>query len=454
MQKKSGHGSFCRSLGGRVQQDFAESIAAPAVKRECKPVHSFRFVLQALVGGAVFLGLIWVFFGGGSTVVASTTATHEEWIAAETAGSARIPSIWRHETINNGDAAITVLSRLGFPFAEISAMIDAAKPVYSLRQVVAGRSIIRQDSGDATHVYYPVDGKRVLHLSSHGKAWMAALESRIVSTRQSVFQGEISENLFADAARAGMDDRTTMNLVDIFAWDVDFVRDLRKGDRFRVLLEERFDRQGMLLDRVIQAAEFINQGHVFRAVRYKLANGRVDYFTPQGKSLRKTYLKSPVKFTRISSRFRLRRKHPILGYTRAHRGVDYAAPTGTPIHAVGDGRVRYVGWKGGYGRFILIQQTNSNHSTAYAHLSRYAHGIRRGIRVRQGQIIGYVGMRGLATGPHLHFEFRVRGRQVNPLTIKRAAARPVPAAQVGRFQQLADAMLKRMTQNPTLLAWS
>jgi len=438
---------------GSQQRDFADSIKAPAERRKrAFPRHN-RVMVRTLLGSVACAGLIWGLIGSGDNVVASTAATHEEWIAAEAARPAMLDSTWRHETIRDGDAAVSVLSRLGFPYAEVSRMIDAAHPVYSLRQVIAGRSFDRQDQGGDTDVYYPVDTSHVLHLSLRKNDWRAELSPRVVSTRQLVFQGEIKESLFVAAARTGMDDRTTMNLVDIFAWDVDFARDLRPGDRFRVLLQERFDRQGILLDRVIQAAEFMNQGHLFQAVRYTFPNGRVEYFTPDGKSMRKTYLKAPVKFTRISSRFRLKRKHPILGYTRAHRGVDYAAPTGTPIHAVGDGRVIYKGWKGGYGRFVLIRHTNSNHATAYAHMRRYGHGIKRGARVHQGQVIGYVGMSGLATGPHLHFEFRVRGRAVNPLAIKRAPAKPVSVAQMPHFQQLAKHVLERMAQSPTLLAW-
>ncbi|MDQ6972793.1 MAG: M23 family metallopeptidase, partial [Mariprofundaceae bacterium] len=159
------------------------------------------------------------------------------------------------------------------------------------------------------------------------------------------------------------------------------------------------------------------------------------------------------KFTRISSRFQLRRKHPVLGYTRAHRGVDYAAGSGTPIHAVGEGRVMFAGWKGGYGRFVLIQHLNSSHATAYGHMRRYGKGIRKGVRVRQGQVIGYVGMSGLATGPHLHFEFRVRGRAVNPLHIKRSPARPVPSAEMARFHAQAEQRLQAMTDEHIKLAW-
>jgi len=410
-------------------------------------------VVQTFLGCMVCAGLVWGLVGGGDNVVASTAATHEEWITTDVAKPATLDSIWRHEMVRKGDAAVSVLSRLGFPFAEVSRMIDAARPVYSLRRVMAGRSFDRHDQGNDTDVYYSVDTSRVLHLSLRHSAWSAALEPRVVATRQLVFQGEIKASLFAAALRVGMDARTTMNLADIFAWDVDFARGLRPKDRFKVLLQERFDRQGRLLNRVIQAAEFVNHGHSFQAVRYTFPNGRVEYFTPEGKSVRKNYLRAPVKFTRISSRFRLRRMHPILGYTRAHRGVDYAAPTGTPIHAIGDGRVVYVGWKGGYGRFILIQHTNSNHATAYGHMRRYAHGMKRGVRIHQGQVIGYVGMSGLATGPHVHFEFRVRGRAVNPLAIKRLPAKPVSVAQMPRFRQLAEHALERMMQSPTLLAW-
>jgi len=435
------------------QRDFADSIKAPAERRKRAFPRPNRMVVRILLGGVACVGLIWSLFGSGDNVVASTAATHEEWIAAEIAQPATLDSTWRHETIRDGDAAVSVLARLGFPFAEVSRMIDAAKPVHSLRHVIAGRSFDRQDRGDDTDVYYPVDASHVLHLALRENDWQAQLLPRVTSTRQLVFQGGIEDSLFAAATRTGMDDRTTMNLVDIFAWDIDFARDLRSGDGFRVLLQERFDRRGILLDRVIQAAEFVNQGHLFQAIRYTFPDGRVEYFTPDGKSMRKTYLKAPVKFTRISSRFRFKRKHPILGYTRAHRGVDYAASTGTPIHAVGDGRVIYKGWKGGYGRFVLIRHTNSNHATAYAHMRRYGHGIRRGVRVHQGQVIGYVGMSGLATGPHLHFEFRVRGRAVNPLAIKRAPAKPVSVAQMPRFRQLAKRVLERMAQSPTLLAW-
>jgi murein DD-endopeptidase MepM/ murein hydrolase activator NlpD len=260
-------------------------------------------------------------------------------------------------------------------------------------------------------------------------------------------------SLFGAAADAGLDQRTIMNLVDIFAWDIDFARDMRDGDTFHVLYEERFDDEGKPLDSRILAAEFTNQGKTYKAVRYKQLNGNVDYFSPDGKSMRKAYLRAPLKFSRISSRFKLKRKHPVLGYNRAHRGVDYAAASGTPIHAIGDGHIAYIGWKGGYGRFILIRHNNRNHSTAYAHMRRFARGMKKGKRVKQGQIIGYVGMSGLATGPHLHFEFRSRGRAVNPLTVKHPPAKPVLKTERIRFHEQTAPLLSRLKNSTSQPNW-
>jgi len=407
-----------------------------------------------LVAGIMLL--VWLFAGSDGGTVARASIPQEEWIHAEAVQEAPVGLPWKRELIRRGDAASPVLLRMGYPRAEVNRIVQAAKPVYSLTNVRAGRYFIAR-GGDGTHskaeLYYAVDDEQVLHLSRQDKQWKAEMKSRIAFTRASVFEGTISDNLFSDAARAGMDDRTTMNLVDIFAWDIDFVRDLRNGDSFKVLAEDRFDAEGRLIGSMIIAAEFVNQGETFRAVRFTLKDGSTGYYTPDGKSMRKTYLKAPVKFSRISSRFQLRRKHPVLGFTRAHRGVDYAASSGTPIHAVGDGRIAFAGWKGGYGRFVLIRHNNSTHSTAYGHLRAYAKGIRKGTRVRQGQLIGYVGMSGLATGPHLHFEFRVNGRAVNPLNIKRDPAEPVPASQMVRFQAEVKQRMQAMSNATIRLAW-
>lgn len=435
-----------------MQRDFAHATVPQKRRNHGPKIRMSRPGIRVLVITLACVAVSWLFFGNAHDVSANRPVEHEEWIKAETA-QVQPHASEKLEVLKSGDAAGSALDRMGFSYNDVSAMVAASKPVFPLNEVRAGHALIRKDRGDLTHVYYQVDANQLLHLSLHNGDWHATLEPRVVSTRRTVLQGEIHDNLFLDAAAAGLTDRTTMNLVDIFAWDIDFARDLRQGDRFRVLVEERFDAQGDSLGSTIIAAEFVNQGKAYQAIRFQLPSGRVEYYAPDGRSLRKTYLKAPVKFTRISSRFTLARRHPILGYTRAHRGVDYAAPLGTPVHAVGDGRIVYKGWRGGYGRFIRIQHTNAAHSTAYAHLSRYAHGIRRGSYVHQGQVIGYVGMSGLATGPHLHFEFRVRDRAINPLTVKRAPAKPIPASEKEEFSTMATRYLKRMQQTPTLLAW-
>jgi len=455
-----------------LRKDFADRFSSPATRRRPARQPSvsrlsrlrsliaewfapslLRWPVKGLLAVVAFLAFVGALVGSGGSGVASPGITQEEWIGAEAVQEAVVATPWTRELIRRGDAAATVLNRMGFTRSEVNNILHAAKPFYSLSRVRAGHYFARHRGNAGTDLYYPVDYERVLYLSMRDKTWKAEVRPRVAFSRTSVIEGDISDNLFADAARAGLSERTTMNLVDIFAWDIDFVRDLRSGDHFRVLIEDRFDVEGRRFGSVIRAAEFINQGSAYRAIRFTLADGSTGYYTPDGKSMRKTYLKAPVKFSRISSRFQLRRKHPVLGYTRAHRGVDYAASSGTPIHAVGDGRVMFSGWKGGYGRFVLIRHLNSAHSTAYGHMRRFAKGIRKGARVRQGQVIGYVGMSGLATGPHLHFEFRVHGRAVNPLHIKRRPARPVPAAQMASFRMEAEQRLQAMAAGATMLAW-
>lgn len=409
-----------------------------------------------LATGAAVLGFsaVLLLMGNSEEVAANATIPHEEWLHAAALKQVVLPSI-RKEILQPGDTALGAFERLGYSAAEATAMIDASRHVYPLSSVRAGRSFSLVNDNGISSIYYDIDPTSRLHLfrASGQDSWQSEIEKRHIISRDVVASGTIEDSLFEAAAKAGLNDRTTMNLVDIFAWDIDFARDIRKGDSFRVLYEESFDSNGKSMGSEILAAEFVNQGRTFRAVRFVKPNGDAEYFTPDGKSMRKSYLKAPVKFTRISSRFTLRRMHPILGYTRAHKGVDYAAPTGTPISAVGDGRIIFYGWKRGYGRFAVIRHTNGTHTTAYGHMSRFVKGLHVGSRVRQGQTIGYVGMSGLATGPHLHFEFRVRGRAVNPLTIKRSPAAPVPTALMATFREQAAPRLARLNDSATLLAW-
>ena len=242
----------------------------------------------------------------------------------------------------------------------------------------------------------------------------------------------IHNSLFQAAGEAGMADRVAFDLAEIFQYDIDFVLDIQAGDRFTVVYEEIFQDGAPLRVGNILAAKFVNGGREYRAVRYVDSQGRGQYYNPDGKSLRKAFMRSPVQFSRISSRFNLSRRHPVLNRIRAHKGVDYAAPTGTPVRAAGEGRVRFVGRQGGYGNVIELEH-GSGVVTVYGHLSRFAPKLHRGQRVDLAQVIGYVGMTGLATGPHLHYEYRVRGAHKNPQTVPLPDAEPIPAAERDRF---------------------
>jgi murein DD-endopeptidase MepM/ murein hydrolase activator NlpD len=242
----------------------------------------------------------------------------------------------------------------------------------------------------------------------------------------------IDSSLFQAAADAQLAERLAFDLAEIFQYDIDFVLDIQPGDRFTVVYEEIFQDGTLLRTGNILAAKFVNDGREYRAVRFTDATGDGEYFTPDGRSLRKSFIRAPVQFSRISSRFNPSRRHPVLNRIRAHRGVDYAAPVGTPVRAAGEGRVRFIGRQGGYGNVVELEH-GSSVVTVYGHLSRFASKLRRGQHVELGQVIAYVGMTGLATGPHLHYEYRVRGIHKNPQTVPLPDAAPIPAAELGGF---------------------
>ncbi len=283
---------------------------------------------------------------------------------------------------------------------------------------------IQHDRGEVVSIYRELNLTSALVVSKNESGYKSEIVERPIELRRRLAYGRIETSLFESAADAGMPDRLIMNLAGIFAWDVDFVLDIRQGDDYFILFEEIYQDSKYITVGEIVAAEFNNNGRTFRAVRYINKSGRSDYFTPDGRSVRKAFIRAPVDFARISSSFNPRRKHPILNRIRAHRGVDYAAPRGTPIKAAGDGRVIFRGRKGGYGNAIILQH-GGNITTLYGHLSRFASSARLGKRVKQGQTIGQVGSTGLATAAHLHYEYRVNGSHRNPRTVKLPQAAPI-----------------------------
>jgi len=264
--------------------------------------------------------------------------------------------------------------------------------------------------------------------------YLSKLTQRKPEIIPAYISGTITDSLFSDAEKAGLTQRQIMQLTNIFSWEIDFSSDLRKGDHFSVLYEKRFLNGKKISNGRLLVATFTNKGNIHKAVLFTNKEGQSNYFTPSGKSLKTAFLRMPIAFARISSHFSLRRKHPVLHLIRAHKGTDYAAARGTPIHASGNGKIVSVGWKGGYGRTILIRHSHGI-STLYAHMSRFKKGIKPGVKVKQGETIGYVGSSGLATGPHLHYEFRVNGIQKNPEKVKLPHAPAIASSQRLAFKQ-------------------
>jgi murein DD-endopeptidase MepM/ murein hydrolase activator NlpD len=230
---------------------------------------------------------------------------------------------------------------------------------------------------------------------------------------------------------------------DIFGWDVDFANEIRAGDEFSVLYQRRFQDGSYLGDGRVLAAEFTNRGRTLRAVWFESQDGKVKgYYAPDGKGMRKAFLRAPLDFTRISSKFNPNRRHPISGKVRAHRGIDYAAPTGTPIYAAGDGRIEFAGRKGGYGNAVVINHGRGI-TTLYGHMSRFGKSARGGRAVHQGEVIGYVGSTGASTGPHLHYEYRVRGVHKNPASIPLPNTE-IPAQYATEFRARAEVALAQL----------
>jgi murein DD-endopeptidase MepM/ murein hydrolase activator NlpD len=275
----------------------------------------------------------------------------------------------------------------------------------------------------------------------------AAVVQNPLETHTHTVSGRIDHSLFEAVEAAGAPEAVAVALADIFGWDVDFVLDVRSGDSFVVTYREVWRDGKYLHDGPIEACEFVNQGRELRAVRYTDPDGLAGYYTPDGHSLHRAFLRAPLEFTRVSSGFNSARRHPILNRIRAHKGVDYAAPIGTPVRAAADGVIRFAGRNGGYGNEVEIQHTRSI-VTVYGHLSRFAHGTRVGAYVKQGTVIAYVGMTGLATGPHLHYEYRVNGVFRNPQTVPLPAAASIDSRWLGDFLAHAAPLLASLDSGP------
>jgi murein DD-endopeptidase MepM/ murein hydrolase activator NlpD len=329
--------------------------------------------------------------------------------------------------VRPNDTLDGIFRRLNLNLDDLAALRSTPDLRPSLDQLRPGDAIhLTHMNGDVQSFVRRLNETETLSVTRDSGGFRSDIIESPLETRIAHAYGRIDSSLFEAADTAGISDQTAMTLANIFGWDIDFVLDIRRGDEFLVTYEQIWQDGRYLRDGDIVAAQFVNGGRVFRAVRYRLPDGTASYYTPDGRSMRKAFLRAPVEFSRISSRFNPGRMHPILNLIRAHKGIDYAAPTGTPVRAAGDGRVEFRGLKGGYGRVIVLEH-GGGISTLYGHLSRFAKTLNVGNHVTQGEVIGYVGMSGLATGPHLHYEYRVNGVHRNPQSVKFADASPVSA---------------------------
>jgi murein DD-endopeptidase MepM/ murein hydrolase activator NlpD len=344
---------------------------------------------------------------------------------------------WESVIIKSGDTLASIFAKKGISSATTHQIARLNEQTKKLRYIKPGQEIqlLLDDDRKLRQMKYMPDITRTLLIQ---RVEDQTFTSQIINYQLDAYpvyrEGKIETSLFEAAANADIPVDVIMNLVSIFGWDIDFTLDIRVGDRFGIVYEELYKDDVKIRNGRILSAEFINNGKTYRAVHYTDPKGEADYFSPDGKSMRKAFLRSPVDFARVSSRFSNKRWHPVLSKWRSHKGVDYAAKRGTPIRASGDGKVSFIGRKGGFGRAIFIQH-GGRYTTVYGHLNGYARGIKSGKRVKQGQIIGYVGSSGLATGPHLHYEFRVNGVHRNPLTVKLPEAKPVHASYLSHFKE-------------------
>ncbi len=356
-------------------------------------------------------------------------------------------------TIKSGDTLSGIFDKVGLSQQELHRVLEEKQAHQTLRAIRPGKqlSFLLGDENQLQTLSYAIDPTQTLEIYRDGDGFETTIVQHPLESRIRFASGEINSSLFLAAQKAGLSDKITMEMADIFGWDIDFALDIRAGDHFSVLYEELYRDGEKIRSGDVLGAEFTNRGKTYVAIRYTNPEGRSGYYSPEGMRMRKAFRRTPVEFSRISSRFG-KRFHPILNRMRAHKGVDYAAPTGTPIRATAEGTVVFKGRKGGYGRTVILKH-GKRYSTLYAHMSRFGKGLRSRKTVKQGQIIGYVGQSGSATGPHLHYEFRIDGVHRNPLTVRLPKALPIEKKYRKEFKAVAEKMLAQMEQRKgTLVA--
>lgn len=352
--------------------------------------------------------------------------------SASVAGNAT--TFWRNERILRGDTIAELLRRLNVEDPAASDYLRKDKSAEGLRRLPVGKEIQAETDANGALLalrYLGSDASQVV-IEKSGNSFMTRVLPALAERRVQVRTGEIKSNLYAATDEVGLPDPAANQLADIFGGDIDFHRDLRKGDKFTVIYEMTYINGEAARTGRILSAEFVNHGQTYRAAYFQTTEYTGNYYSPEGKSMRKAFMRSPIEFSRVSSGFSKSRFHPVLNKWRAHKGVDYAAPIGTKVKVTSDGTVAFVGKQGGYGNVVMVNH-QGRYTTVYGHLSRFAGGLRKGQHVGQGQIVGYVGMTGMTSGPHLHYEFKQSGIQRDPLKVALPDGKPVSGAQKAAF---------------------
>lgn len=424
-------------LDTRIRFDYKTDSTAATTR----PTRWLMAVMMLpLLGGA--LAYVFTHNPAANTYQESTAPAAEAPDLALPPGEKLDFIVRRHDTLER------IFRRLKLSLADLAAILSLPGARQALNQIRPGEKVtVVHEDGTVHALNRRISETEILSVTRADNGFAAEVITTPIETRAAHASGTIETSLFVAARAAGVSPETIMQLAnDIFGWEIDFALDIRPGDRFHLVYEKKY-RDGMYLgDARILSAEFVNAGERHRAIHFASADGKIDsYFTPDGRSMRRQFLRAPLDFRRVSSNFNPRRRHPILNYIHAHQGVDYAAATGTSIKAAGDGRVSFVGKKGGYGKVVILEH-GGGISTLYAHMSEFVRGVRPGQRVIQGQNIGYVGSTGDTTGPHLHYEYRVNGIHKNPRTVRLPDAAPIPAEYLADFRSKAGAPLAALEQ--------
>ena len=354
---------------------------------------------------------------------------------------------WKEYQIQTGDNLSILFRRAGLNDKDIYELTSNAPEAKDLRRIRPGQTLsFLVEEGKLQGLKYSINQLDSLNFTrTEGKTFLTEKLSLKPDTRLTFHQASITSSLFMAGKRAGIPNSLTMDLANIFGWDIDFALDIQKGDSFKVMYEELYLEDKMIGTGKILAAEFTNAGKTYKAVRYTDKEGSTNYYTPDGKGMHKAFLRSPIEFARISSHFSLSRKHPVLHIIRAHKGTDYAAARGTPIRATGNGKISFAGRKGGYGNCIVVQH-GQGIQTLYGHMNGFAKGMRVGSKVSQGDVIGYVGSTGLASGPHLHYEFHMNGQVRNPVTVPLPKSTGIAQSEMALFTATTGPLLAKLNQ--------